>query len=70
MTDFFKYSILTFSAVFILVSASVNPVYSQTDHYTKGKEALDSGAWVKALNLWEYGKKSMEAEGQSDPRIG
>ncbi|MCP4724317.1 MAG: GWxTD domain-containing protein, partial [bacterium] len=47
-----------------------NPVYSQTDHYTKGKEALDSGAWVKALNLWEYGKKSMEAEGQSDPRIG
>ncbi len=60
-------------ALILIVSALIlftKPVLSQTDHYLKGKEALDNGAWVKALNLWEYGKRTLETKGLSDPRIG
>ncbi len=56
--------------LFLIFSFPLNSFSFQSDHYLKGLEAKRSGAWLKALNLWEFCKRAFEKNGKSDPRIG
>ncbi len=59
-----------FLSVVFLISFKAVALSSQADYYEEGVKAKESGAWVKALNIWEAGRRHLEEGGMSDLRIG